>query len=118
MVAERESASDDIGVGLRAADVLARQAYLRDLNDRIATALPYRIGDDVVVLCECGRADCSDWVRLTAELYRNVRRESRWLVVLTGHELPGIDRIRQRRGSFTIVEPVDGSDGRPLPPAA
>jgi hypothetical protein len=85
------------------AAVASRQDFVRDVNDNLATALPYRDGDELAVLCECGRRDCSEWITMTRDLFGRVRRQPGWYVVLDGHR-DDLDRVRLRSGTLAIVE--------------
>jgi hypothetical protein len=61
-------------------------------------------GQDIAILCECGRGDCETEVRVSGRAYRSIRRQGSWSVIVDGHELPKVDRVVQRRKTFTIVE--------------
>jgi hypothetical protein len=54
--------------------------------------------------CECAQLGCNMLLTLTRSDYERVRSDPRYFVVLTGHELPALERIVERRGEIVIVE--------------
>ena len=94
---------ESAGGAIAGAAVALRQDFVRDVNDNLARGLPYQDGDEIAVLCECGRRDCSEWVTLTSHLFRLVRRRPGWYIVRDGHG-GDVVPVRARRGAFAIVE--------------
>jgi hypothetical protein len=107
MAVEKNHRSEDT----RPSEVAQRQSYVRGVN-KGAVELP-KDGDaeEVTILCECGRRDCSTTLRLNGEVYRSVRRQATWFIVVDGHEVPEVGRVKQRRGTWTIVESTYSPNG-------
>ena len=87
----------------RPSESAQQQAHLRGVNENTAASLDHA-AREVTILCECGRSECSTELTLNSEFYRGIRRQRSWFIVADGHEAAEIDRIRERRGRFTIVE--------------
>jgi hypothetical protein len=74
------------------------------MNVGTAIALLGRDNGDVAILCECGREDCITKVTLSSTVYRNIRRQGAWFVIVDGHERIETDKVVQRNDAFTLVE--------------
>jgi hypothetical protein len=99
------------------------EALLREVNERI-----HEVGERLQVLpdngelefrCECGRADCQEFVSMTASEYERVRADNDRFAVVPGHDDPEIERVVTRTDGYLIVdkrpevEPFVGADGEP-----
>jgi hypothetical protein len=84
--------------------IVQRQAYRQAINTNIAFALPYDVGDELQLLCECGRPDCNEWIAVELNVYRAVRGRPAWRLVRTQHEQSDSDLIRRRYLAFNVVE--------------
>jgi hypothetical protein len=93
---------NDPGIDLRAD--ASWQAYVRRVNASLAVALPFRLSDELMVLCECGRRDCKEWVTLTNRDYRSVRRRPALHIVVDGHERAELDEVKRRQRTYTVIE--------------
>ena len=97
--------------GTRPSEVAHRQSYVRRVNEG-AEGLPQNgDADEVSILCECGRGECTSTLQLNGEVYRSVRRQATWFIVVDGHEVPEVGRVKQRRGTWTIVESTYSPNG-------
>jgi hypothetical protein len=84
-----------------------RQAYVRTINANLASALPYNPGDELSVLCECGRVECNEWIAVEHAVYRGVRGQTRRYLVSSGHERA--NRLVRRYPGFSVVESAAGA---------
>jgi hypothetical protein len=54
--------------------------------------------------CECADAECREKVELTASQYEYVRSNSRWFVVIPGHETPDVEEVIDRHDGWNLIE--------------
>jgi hypothetical protein len=107
MAVEKHNRSEDT----RPSEVAHRQSYVRGVNEGAVELPQDGDADEVTILCECGRPDCLTTLQLNGEVYRSVRRQSTWFIVVDGHEVPEVGRVKQRRGTWTIVESTYSPNG-------
>ena len=97
------------------AERLARnEDMFRTVNERIL-ALNERLGVDpasIEFVCECANAECAEQVALTRDEYERVRQDPRQFLLVTGHELPEIERVVARTEHYTVVAKVDEDAAR------
>jgi hypothetical protein len=74
---------------------------VRELKSELADAGPDTLVD---FICECGRSDCVEQVRLTVSEYEGVRAEPEHFVLKPGHELREVERVRSEGDRFVVVE--------------
>ena len=99
----------------RPSQVAAQQYELRALNEQTVGAPTDNGKGAVTIRCECGRSDCETSLSLSRDLYEGIRQRRNQFLVLTGHEVPEVDRVIQHRGTISIVESVYiGSKWEPL----
>ena len=57
-------------------------------------------------VCECGRADCLQTLRLSFRAYEQAREKGTYFACAPGHEITGdgIGRVVRRTSSFVIME--------------
>ena len=80
------------------------ERLFREINDARDHATP---GDDETVqsfVCECSDQACTATIELTVGEYERIRETPHHFIVLTGHELPEIERVVEERGAFDVVE--------------
>jgi hypothetical protein len=82
------------------------QVLYRRVNERILALLSNgNLGRDVFV-CECGHAECSQPLELTAAKYEEVRGDGARFVVVPGHEVAGADAVVAATDRCVVVEKV------------
>ena len=91
---------------------LARnEATFRELNEAIETELHARLAGPQSRLsgyvCECGRNDCTEIVRMTIPQYEAVRRDPCLFVVCPGHELTQVEDVAHREAGYVVVRKHD-----------
>lgn len=85
--------------------ISAARTLAREVNrqiERVAQRFESRDGD---FLCECGRAECAQRVRLRLEQYDAIRAAG-CFVAIPGHELEAHDRVVERHQDYVVGEPM------------
>ena len=88
--------------------IAENEARFRDANEKIEGAFE-RLEPNthsIPFVCECGRPDCFQIVRLTFEEYERVRQHPRHFACAPGHQITGegLGRVVQETSSFVISE--------------
>lgn len=88
------------------------EALFREVNERIAEVAEefLEIGatdTPVEFNCECGAADCTEQISLTLVEYEALRSEPTRFAVVSGHEVPDVERVIDRQPNYLVVEKVD-----------
>ena len=78
------------------------QAFVRELNDRVAAERPS--GMFIEFACECARRGCSSAIPLTVDEYEAVRRHRWRFAVLPGHDGVTGARVIERYARYIVVE--------------
>jgi hypothetical protein len=84
------------------------ESRFRKANEKIANAF-LRLEPDADTLpfvCECGRAECLQIIRLSLGDYEQAREQGTYFACAPGHEITGdgIGRVVRRTSSFVIME--------------
>jgi hypothetical protein len=82
------------------------ETLFREVNEGIEGAASPHGRDDghpFEFLCECSNLDCTLLLPLTLREYEGVRENSTLFIVAPGHELPEIETVVLRRGTYQIV---------------
>jgi hypothetical protein len=81
------------------------EALFRQVNERLK-----EIGEGFSVvaeradfICECSDERCAQQVQLTLADYERVRSDSRWFLLVRGHERPEIESIVWDAGEDVVV---------------
>ena len=84
---------------------LARnEALFREANEAIGRGLwPEQEDADIRFRCECA-TQCGQPVELSHREYERIRQNGRWFIVLEGHELPGVEEVVERHGTWSVVQ--------------
>jgi len=53
--------------------------------------------------CECGDAECRQWIEMPRERYSEIRRNPRRFFVRPGHELPDVEDVLERGDGWLLV---------------
>lgn len=81
------------------------EAIFREVNEQIRS-LDEELGDDegtISVICECSDADCTERLDVPVSDYERVRDDSFLYVIARGHEVPGVERVVERREGWDVV---------------
>jgi hypothetical protein len=58
------------------------------------------------VICECGDAECTNRLQVLLFDYESVRGDAFLYLIARGHELPGVERVVERRDGWEVVRRV------------
>lgn len=100
-----------VEAAVRPEDRLAHNETLfRDVNERIeAGQWPTQRGEKVAFRCECGSLRCNMLVELTIAEYEHVRATGTHFLIISGHEIPAIERVVERGEDYAVVEKMGRS---------
>lgn len=90
----------------RAQRIAANEAMSRDVNERIKKIQSGGLSDglDYHFVCECGNADCSEQVALSAAEYEEVRSHPVRFITKPRHNIPGAEIIVAEHREWVVVE--------------
>ncbi len=54
--------------------------------------------------CECSNTDCRQRIILTTSQYKELHQNSSQFILVTGHEVPNIERVVFRNDKYEVVE--------------
>lgn len=63
----------------------------------------------IAFLCECSDRECAERIRLTANEYREVRRDPLRFAIVPGHEVPEIEDVVERNDDHDVVEKIEAA---------
>lgn len=87
------------------------EALFRQVNEEIR-GLTGTFGDEggtMAIVCECGDAGCTAQLEIGIADYERIRGSSRLYVIATGHDIPGVERIVERREGWDVVQKHEGA---------
>ena len=81
------------------------QALCREVNEHIVELAEgwSEMGVRLFV-CECSDPRCAESLELTPAEYERVRADGARFIVLSGHDLPELERVTERNDRFLVVE--------------
>jgi hypothetical protein len=89
----------------REARLANNEAVFRVGNERMAQwEERHEEGEPERYMCECADADCREKIELTYSQYEYVRSDSRWFVVVPGHEVPDVETVIDRHEGWNLIE--------------
>lgn len=82
------------------------EVAFRRLNESLDQAVDAVGGEHTQhdFICECGRSDCFDRVKLTRAAYQRVREDGTRFVLVPGHENPKFEHVVDRDPGLILVE--------------
>jgi hypothetical protein len=81
------------------------EAMFRFANERMAAWDEVRVSEAVErYLCECADPDCQQKVPLRKADYEAVRSNSRYFVIVPGHEIPEVETVIETHDEWTVIE--------------
>jgi hypothetical protein len=90
----------------------AESAY-RESNERIQKVNAQRALAELPeeLLCECGKAGCSEVIAISALEYQGLRERNIWFLIAPSdeHFFPEAERIVVKNGHYWLVEKHDGA---------
>lgn len=85
---------------------MSRRPLFREVNERIR-AVNASFGPtapiDEILLCECGRPDCSARLEVPADVYEVVRSQLHRFLVAPGHEEPDAEDVVAGAPTYLVV---------------
>jgi hypothetical protein len=90
------------------AERLARnEARWRELNaelERGLSAIDRDADERAAFVCECGRPDCTEIVKLPLDAYQRAHEKDEHFVIRPGHEFPDVERVIEEAEGYFVVE--------------
>jgi hypothetical protein len=85
--------------------IASNEGLLRDINYRIEEVSQERgeSNGGFDFLCECGRENCTEVVRLTIAEYERVRDDETHFLVFLGHETDDIEDVVVQEERYSVV---------------
>jgi hypothetical protein len=86
------------------------EILFRELNERIENVNDYLDAEatDASFVCECGRADCMERVRMDRAEYERVRADPATFLVVLGHEEPDVEYIVEAFEGWALIRKRTG----------
>ena len=86
------------------------EVLFRELNERIESVNEFLDAEarEGSFVCECGRADCTERIRMDRADYERVRAEPSQFLVVTGHVEPDIEFVVESREGWSIIRKREG----------
>jgi hypothetical protein len=86
------------------------EVLFRELNERIENVNEFLDAEatDASFICECGRADCMERVRMERAEYERVRSEPAQFLVVAGHIEPDVEYVVEERDGWWIIRKRPG----------
>ena len=81
------------------------EALFREGNERMAGWEERQTAESVDrYLCECADTGCREKVTLQRTEYEQVRSNSRWFVIVPGHEVPDLETVIEEHDGWVLIE--------------
>jgi hypothetical protein len=94
--------SDERGE-LRKLRLARNEALFREVNERVEE-ISGRAGLDMIdFICECGDADCTMPISLTASEYEELRTDPVHFAIVPGHAIPEVEDVVSEGDRFQVV---------------
>ena len=90
-------------IGLNEAVFREANERIEELNKTFAT-----LTDNLVLVCECGFADCVEKISMTVEEYEELRANSAHFAIVHGHEIPDVESVVEKHEGYDVVRKDDG----------
>lgn len=97
-------------MGERARRVGQNEALFRTVNDEVHglnDRFPV-VADPMSAVCECGRAECTERLELTAAQYESLRQDPTHFAIVPGHDAPDVETVVERHQGYWIVAKNEG----------
>ena len=94
----------------REARIARNEALSREINEGIEDARPAATpGDNVRMVCECGRPDCSNVIAISIQEYEAVRADPRSFVVDHSDVAPEVEDPIRSTDRYVVVRKRGGT---------
>lgn len=89
------------------------EALFREVNERLEElAQGFGRSDKLDLICECGNASCASRIEMDREEYEQVRSDSTTFAIASGHAIPDVEEIVERRKAYDVVRKTSGEAER------
>jgi hypothetical protein len=87
---------------------MARNEVLfREVNERVQEIEGGSASDTILVVCECGRANCTAEITLTRDEYTELRSDPVTFAVLPGHVEPSVEYVVTEKDGYVVVRKME-----------
>lgn len=94
----------------RARRLGVNEGLFRNMNEELkALAERFRLDDQLLLVCECGSADCEQRLRVPREEYEQIRSDARLFALVPGHEFEDVEEVVAKRSGYNVVKKLDGT---------
>jgi len=104
-------AADPVEEGTdREQEIGRRQSLFRELNERIEElAGSFDLLEALPIVCECGSTSCDDRIEMTVSEYEKLRSDPTHFAVMSGHDIPHVERVVEENERYVVVEKFGAS---------
>ena len=90
------------------------EVAFRAANERVREAVEgFRlVTDEADFVCDCGRAECVETIRLPLDEYERIRSDPKRFVLVKGHERAEVERVVSDEEGCVVVEKATGRPAR------
>jgi hypothetical protein len=91
----------------RAARLARNEARFREINERVERDLEPLVDTQDELLpfvCECGRPNCTDTIRMSVAEYESVRSDATRFAIVSGHEIEDVEDVVERTDRYFVVQ--------------
>jgi hypothetical protein len=90
-------------IGLNEAVFREANERIEELNKTFAT-----LTDQLVLVCECGYADCTEKISMSVSEYEELRSDAAHFAIVHGHEITDVEHVVEEHESYDVVRKDDG----------
>ena len=90
-------------IGLNEAVFREANERIEELNKTFAT-----LTDELVLVCECGYADCTEKISMSVEAYEELRADAATFAIIHGHEIADVEHVVEEHEGYDVVRKDDG----------
>ncbi len=80
------------------------ESLFRAFNERLRAAVGRF--SRLMVVCECGRPDCTASIKVESRAYEAVRSHGDRFIVRPGHNTPSVETVVEQTATYWVVEKV------------
>jgi hypothetical protein len=86
------------------------EVLLRDVNERLRELGEgfSLVSEEAEFVCECANTSCTEHVRMSLQVYEEIRSDPKRFFVLKGHEELEYEQIVEEHETFLVVEKLPG----------
>lgn len=98
----------------RAKRVGQNEALFRHVNEQTKRVNETfsQLTNTLEVVCECGRIECLERIRVTPEKYVQIRDDPRRFLVVRGHEVKETESVVEEGDRYVVVQKDRGAPAR------